>query len=62
MTHVVKPIRAEKDHGYRQELLTGVLDRCERGPALRQRLKDLPSRKEKTIGEHHGAEKTGKKH
>ena len=57
MAYVAKPIRVEKEHEYRQELLTGILDQCERGPALRQLLKTTPSAKEKTIGEHHGAEK-----
>ena len=57
MAYVAKPIRAAKRHEYRHELLTGVLDRCEKGPSLQKLLKAEVTTKETTIGEHHGAQK-----
>ena len=50
------PTRVAKDHQYREELLAEVLDTCAHGWTLRQHMQARLS-KEKTIEEHHGAEK-----
>ena len=57
MAYVAKPNRAAKRHEYRHELLTGVLDQCEKEPSFRKLLKAEVTTKETIVGEHHGAQK-----
>ena len=60
--YVAKPVRVAKSHDYRQELLTGVLDRCEKSAPLRQQLQQvMQSTKEATTREHYGIVKPDKK-